>query len=110
MSFSGKERLTMPELRNLRQQVSGLIDTCETVLTGWAKDLPPVDETTLEIAQAIISEVKAQLPGDKVLVAVSLALPVSWSSLLSAMQIIQNTLPYPRQGQIQMRTGGRYTG
>ena len=100
----------MSDLRNLRAQVRGLIETCETVMSAKGKQLPPVDETTLGIAQAILSEAKAQVPGDKVLAGVTIALPVSWTSLLAAMQLVQETLPLPTQSQIQVRTGGRYTG
>lgn len=100
----------MSDLQNLRAQVRGLIENCEAVMSARGKQLPPVDETTLGIAQAILTEAKALVPGDKVLAEVAIALPVSWTSLLTAMRLVQETLPLPRQSQIQVRTGGRYTG
>jgi hypothetical protein len=98
----------MSDVQNLRAQVAGLIENCQTVISARGKQLPPVDETTLEIAQTILREAKALVPTDKVLAGVTIALPVSWTSLLVAMQLVQKTLPLP-QSQIRVRTGGRYT-
>jgi hypothetical protein len=97
------------ELNRLRQQVLGLIDTCKAVLAGKSKEDPKqVDETTQKIAQAVLQEAKLYVPEDKILQAVLLAPPVSWTSLLAAMETIIRTLPIS-QGRIGIQTGGRYT-
>jgi hypothetical protein len=97
-------------MHRLRQQVLGMIDTSKAVLSGKSKEeLKQVDETTQKIAQAILQEAKLYAPEDKVLQAVSLAPPISWTSLLAAMETIIRTLPIS-QGRIGMQVGPRYTG
>jgi hypothetical protein len=88
---------------SLRQQVAGMIETCKTVLAR-GKELPGVDATTARIAITILAEAKAQNPDDKVLNAV--ALPEeqglylwNWTSILSAMETVQNSLPLPQQAR-----------
>jgi hypothetical protein len=98
------------ELHRFRQQVLGLIDTCKAVLAGKSKeDTKQIDETTQKIAQAVLQEAKLYVSEDKILQAVSLAPPISWTSLLAAMEIIVRTLPIS-QGRLNVQTGGRYTG
>jgi len=78
----------------LRQQVYGVIETCQTVLTkAKGSALPPVDPTTIDIATAILQEAKQQLPNDKVLAAVKLVPPYEWTGILSAMQIVERSIP-----------------
>ena len=97
------------EVNRLRQQVLGLTETCKSVLAGRSKeDTKQIDETTQNIAEAILAEAKGHVPDDKILQAVSLAPPISWTSLLAAMETILRTLPIS-QGQIRVQTGGRYT-
>lgn len=96
------------EMHRLRQQVLGLIDTSKAVLSGKSKeDTKQIDETTQGIAQAVLQEAKLYVPDDKILQAVSVAPPISWTSLLAAMETIIRTLPIS-QGRINMQVS-RYT-
>jgi len=96
-------------MHQLREQVLGLIDTCKSVLAGKSKEgTAQIDETAQKIAQAILTEAKGYLPDNKVLQAVSLAPPISWTALLAAMEIVIRTLPI---SEARMRfQAGRYTG
>ncbi len=86
-------------MSSLRQQVAGLIETCKTVIA--AKDRPPIDTTTIQVAGVILEQAKTQLPGDKVLAAVQLGSPITWTSVLTAMEMVERSLPLPQQARRQ---------
>jgi hypothetical protein len=82
-------------MSSLRQQISGLIDTCETIIQGKkSADLPGVDGGTAQHANAILQQAKAEIPDDKILAAVSLPAMDqglghwSWTGILAAMNSI----------------------
>jgi hypothetical protein len=100
------------EITALRQQVNGLIETCESALKGRKKeDLPFVDTTTARVAIAILKEAKEKAPGDTILAAVTLPEPDkpmtlwSWTGILAAMNVVKAALPYPPQAQAGGRSG-----
>lgn len=79
----------------LREQAFGIINVCKTVIAGKIKD-QGVDNQTIAIAQEILTQAKAEVPEDKVLAAVDLKPPVTyWTTLLSAMEIVDKSLPTP---------------
>lgn len=86
-------------MSSLRQQVIGIIETCKTALA--AKNTPALDKNTIAVASAILAEAKADLPADKILMAVTLEGASSWMAVLSAMETVQRSLPLPRPGRIQ---------
>jgi hypothetical protein len=97
------------EMHRLRQQVLGMIETSKAVVAGKSKEeTKQIDETTQKIAQAILQEAKLYVPEDKILQAVSLTPPISWTSLLAAMETIIRTLPIS-DGRIGLQVGPRYT-
>ena len=98
----------MSSLLDLRRQVHGLIKTCQAVLTNKKHALENIDETTLRVAEAVLKEAKDRfLPEDKVVAAVALAPPVSWTALLTAMTMVYKTLPLESvNGPIQVGGGG----
>ena len=86
---------------SLRQQVAGLIEACKTVLAR-KDDLPPVDGTTARLAVAILAETKTKNPSDKILAAITLPEDAtlalwSWTSILTAMEIVSRSIPLPQQ-------------
>ena len=97
------------DLHRLRQQVGGLTDTCKAVLAGRAREeAKQVDEATHNLALAILNQARLYVPEDMVLQAISLVPPLSWASLLAAMETINRTLPIS-QSRIGIQVGPRYT-
>jgi hypothetical protein len=96
-------------MSKLRQQASGIVDVCKTVIAGKGKDQQQLrpDNQTIEVARAILVEAKQQAPDDKVLAAVSLDAPVFWTTLLTAMEMILRTLPL---GTASASSGGSAAG
>lgn len=82
-------------MSKLHDQAIGIIDTCKTALLGnKAGDKHPVDNQTIALAQAILEQAKVEVPGDKILAAVSLKPPIHiWTVVLSAMEIVVASLP-----------------
>jgi hypothetical protein len=72
-------------MAGIRQQILGIIKTCETALASKKDDLY-VDENTISVSAAILKKAKADLPNDEVLAAAILKAPYSWQQILSAMQ------------------------
>lgn len=83
---------------SLPHHAAGLIETCKTVLAR-GKDLPNVEATTFQIAVAILDEAKRKCPDDKVLAAVNLEGPLTWTAILSAMETVSRTLDGGRKGE-----------
>jgi hypothetical protein len=78
----------------LHQQALGVINVCKIALAAKVKGQHPVDNHTIVVAQAILDQAKATFPGDKVLAATSLELPVSlWTTVQTAMEMVVSTLP-----------------
>jgi len=83
-------------LETLRQQALGIINVCKTALAGKGKEQHPVDNQTIVVAQAILSEAKAALPNDKVLAAVNLEPRVPfWTTVQTAMEMVEKSIPSP---------------
>jgi hypothetical protein len=91
----------------LRQKVAGVLDTCNAMLGVKGRENQPVDEVTLNVAQAILNESKLHVPDDKILGVVSLAPPVTWSALLTAMNLVERSIPLSqaRIGRLAGRRG-----
>jgi hypothetical protein len=85
----------------LRQKVSGVLETCNTMLAVKGRETQPVDEVTFNVAQAILKEAKLSFPEDKILDGVSLTPPVPWSALLTAMTMVEKSIPLS-QGHIRL--------
>ncbi len=83
-------------MSTLRLQALGIIDACNTALSATGKgDLPPVDGTTIEAAVTILEQAKKEVPDDKVLAATKLEAIYTWTGILTAMQIVERSLPIP---------------
>jgi hypothetical protein len=84
----------------LRQQVQGIIETCEKVLdtVGKGKDaMEYADNETVTLANKIIETAQAANKNDAVLGAVKLnARFVTWTSLLAAMRTVYHSIPIER--------------
>jgi hypothetical protein len=93
------------DITALRQQVNGLIETCESALKERKKeDLPLVDSTSANLAIAILKQAKEKAPSDSILASVTLPedKPMavwSWTGILAAMKSVRAALPYPPQAQ-----------
>jgi hypothetical protein len=83
-------------MSTLRLQALGIIDACNTVLGARGKgDLPPVDVTTIQAAVTILEQAKKEVPADKVLAATKLEAAYTWIKILTAMQVVERSLPVP---------------
>jgi hypothetical protein len=79
-------------MAGLRQQIQGLIKTCETALAS-KKDEVYVDGSTFAVAAAILKKAKADWPNDEILAAATLDGPQTWIGVLSVMQTVLHSLP-----------------
>ena len=91
----------------LRQKVSGVLEICTTMLAVKGRENQLVDEVTMNVAQAILNEAKLFVPEDKILGLVSLTPPITWSALLTAMTMIEKSIPLS-QARIQLSGRRRY--
>src|SRR5579862_6441988 len=83
-------------MSTLRLQALGIIDACNAVLGATGKaDLPLVDGTTIQAAVTILEQAKKEVPDDKMLAATELAAVYTWTKILTAMQIVERSLPVP---------------
>jgi hypothetical protein len=81
-------------MSTLRLQALGIIDACNAVLGATGKaDLPPVDGTTIQAAVTILEQAKKEVPDDKVLAGTDLKAVHTWTGILTAMQIVELSLP-----------------
>lgn len=77
----------------LRQQAIAIINVCKTALAK-GKGQQGVDDQTVAVAQAILTQAKAALPEDKILASISLEPPISfWTTIQTAMELVEKSLP-----------------
>lgn len=80
-------------METLRRQAIAIINVCKTALAK-AKGQQGVDDQTIAVAQAILTQAKAALPDDKILASISLEPPISfWTTIQTAMELVEKSLP-----------------
>lgn len=77
---------------DLREQATAIIETCKSVLARGAS-LPDVDRTTFFSAQRVLADAQSQNPKDKILADTKLDEPWSWTSILTAMNNVLQSVP-----------------
>jgi 3'-phosphoadenosine 5'-phosphosulfate (PAPS) 3'-phosphatase len=95
---------------DIKKQIQAIIKTAETAVNSKRDDLF-VDSSTYNAAKAILEEVKAQSPDDKVLAALKMEGPVQFMQVLSMMQIVLASLAdEPKQPRQPTQVGGSSGG
>ncbi len=96
-------------MAGLRQQIQGIIKTCETAIAS-KKENVYMDPSTHAVAMAILKKAKADLPDDEILAAATLDGSPTWVQVLSVMQIVLHSLPADpaRRGQAGGDVGGEH--
>jgi hypothetical protein len=95
-------------MAGMRQQIEGLIKTCETAIASKREDVY-VDENSFAVATAILKKAKADLPNDEILAAATLDGMATWVRILSVMQIVLGSLPNEPSPRSQAGGGGGET-
>lgn len=90
-------------MADLRDQALGIINVCKTAIGSKSVSQTLADNEVIDIAKAIIEEAKAVVPKDKVLEAIKLKPPVSWSSVQAAMEMVTASLPTPEEASLLER-------
>lgn len=90
-------------MAGLREQAVGIINVCKTAIGSKTLSQTLADNETIDIAKAIVEQARAAAPKDKVLEAIKLKPPVSWSNVQAAMEMVVASLPTADQISLSQR-------